>query len=103
MNWSTLLAFWACENNKVADTSVEVERDPFLYVEQTPTGDMSCFADGYQDAWITKTPLAENIGNSSVNSIVWDFENKDEGEYVEEGEEGEVVEEVVEVVEEVTE
>ena len=83
MTWSILLALWACGDSDkettdsgVSDTAQEDENGiaTFLYVEETPVGDMSCFAEGYQEQWVMQTPIEDISSDISVNATAVDFE-----------------------------
>ena len=84
MTWSLLLALWACgdteDKNNSSDTAAADEEeafgiDTFVYVADTPIGDMSCFEGGYPDSsWLIQE-ITEGIGGeSSVSATAIDFE-----------------------------
>ena len=86
MNVLTIWSLFACgTSEKETDTAQEVEDtdtttdesmfDSIIYVDQAPTGNMECFAEGYQEEWVTQTPVdSEQI---TVNGAVIDFETDD--------------------------
>ena len=85
MNWSLLFALLACgdsedKNSDNDGDTAETEQEEafgmgtFVYVEDTPIGDMSCFEGGYQDAWVTQEVADDIGGEASVNATAIDFE-----------------------------
>ena len=46
----------------------------FIYLETTPTGDMTCFAEGYTGEWMTQNIDESLSQNTSVTGTVIDFE-----------------------------
>ena len=80
----TLLLFLACSSSeKDNDTGSTTDtgqgdvnpQDEFIYVETTPTGDMTCFAEGYSGTWATQTVAADVSQVSSLTGAVIDFES----------------------------
>ena len=80
----TLLLFLACSSSeKDNDTGSTTDtgqgdvnpQDEFIYVETTPTGEMTCFAEGYSGTWATQTVAADVSQVSSLTGAVIDFES----------------------------
>ena len=77
------LLLFACSDGGKEDDSANTTdsgtqevnaQDEFIYVETTPTGDMTCFAEGYSDSWATQN-LAEDVSqNVPITGAVIDFE-----------------------------
>jgi len=96
MNVLTIWSLFACgTSEKETDTAQEVDIcvrengtrirgqthfECMVYVETTPTGEMTCFADGYTDTWAAQTVDPEAIANVSVSGSVVDFEKEDKVE-----------------------
>lgn len=86
MNVLAIWSLFACgTSEKETDTAQEVEDtdtttdesifDSIIYVDQAPIGNMECFAEGYQEEWVTQTPVdSEQI---AVDGAVIDFETDD--------------------------
>lgn len=83
MTLSIILGLFACgETEKETDTAstdtgetTETSMfDSIVYVDTVPTGDMSCFAEGYSDAWAEQSVAADAVTDISIAGAVIDFE-----------------------------
>ena len=83
MTLSIILGLFACGSaEKETDTAstdtgdtTEVSMfDSIVYVDTVPTGDMTCFAEGYSDAWAEQSVAADAVTDISIAGAVIDFE-----------------------------
>ena len=83
MTLSIIFGLIACGNvDKETDTAQADTDEPsetsmfdsIVYVDTPPTGDMSCFAEGYSDSWAEQSVGAEVVTDISIAGSVIDFE-----------------------------
>ena len=83
MTLSIILGLFACgsaekeTDTASTDTGETTETsmfDSIVYVDTVPTGDMSCFAEGYTDAWAEQSVAADAVTDISIAGAVIDFE-----------------------------
>jgi hypothetical protein len=87
MNTALFLGLLACgSSEKETDTAMETDTaettddsffDTIIYVENPPIGEMSCFSEGYSDAWAEQIVSEDVITEISVSGAVIDFETDD--------------------------
>ena len=84
MSMTLFWLFAACggekEGTDTAETTTTTEEteslfDSIVYVETAPTGDMTCFAEGYIDAWTTQNVDETKVGEATMTGAVIDFES----------------------------
>lgn len=83
MTLSIILGLLACGSTEketdtaetdTTETTEESMFDSIVYVETPPTGEMTCFAEGYTEAWAEQTVAADAMTDISIAGAVIDFE-----------------------------